>query len=165
MIENVNEYNLVFENSTLGGYVYLHPKQNKLEKAHNQFVGAFLANLGFKVWLLPPSDTPNHKSADAWLETENLMIEFKHCQTPTAAAIDKTIQKAKKQASHILLHIDCEIKVEKVIEGVEDRCQRPENQDIIKSIWIIWEATLFRFEIEEINSKKWRERLKLNKAT
>ena len=162
---NKAEYELVYKDEFSGGFVYLHPNQNKLEKAHNQFVGVYLAKQGFKIWLLPPSGQPNTKTADAWLENENLVIEFKHCQTPTAAAIDKAIQKAKKQAAYILLHIDCDIEVDKLIEGVENRCQRPENQALIESVWLIWEGTLFRFTRNEINSKTWREHLKLNKAT
>ena len=154
MIDNPDHFTLIYAHGTSGGKVFFHPMQNKLEKTHNQQVAIFLAKLGYQVWLLPPSNQPNSKTADAWLENEKLMIEFKHCQTPTATAIDKAIQKAKKQAKHILLDIDCEIILEKLIEGIENRCQRAENQLMITSIWLRYQGSLFRFGREEIVSKK-----------
>ncbi|PWK27897.1 hypothetical protein LV89_01304 [Arcicella aurantiaca] len=161
MIENPNEYQLIYNDINSDGYVFLNPNQNKMEKAHNAFVGIFLAKLGYKVWLLPPSNLPNIRTADAWLEEENLTIEFKHCQTPTSSAIDKAIQKAKKQAKYILLHIDCEIVLSNLIDGVENRTQRLENVLVIKEIWLIYREKLWRFSREEIVTKSWRKAFKI----
>jgi hypothetical protein len=161
MIETPNDYQLVYEDVNTSGYVYLHPNQNKTEKTHNIFVGLFLAKLGYKVWLLPPNDLPNVHTADAWLEEESLIIEFKHCQTPTSSAIDKAIQKAKKQAEYILLHIDCEISLNNLINGVEDRTQRPENVLAIKEIWLIYQEKLWKFSRKEIVTKSWRKALEI----
>ncbi|MEY4539348.1 MAG: hypothetical protein RLZZ306_1105 [Bacteroidota bacterium] len=161
MIETPNDYQLIYDNINSDGYVYLHPDQKKIEKTHNSFVGVFLAKMGYKVWLLPPSDSPNVRTADAWLKEENLIIEFKHCQTPTSSAIDKAIQKAKKQAEYILLHIDCEITLSNLINGVEDRTQRPENVLAIKEIWLIYQGKLWRFSREEIVTKIWRKALEI----
>ena len=161
MIETPNDYQLIYDDSNTNGYVYLHPHQKKIEKAHNSFVGIFLAKLGYQVWLLPPNDSPNVRTADAWLEKENLIIEFKHCQTPTSSAIDKAIQKAKKQAEYILLHIDCEITLSNLMDGVENRTQRPENELVIKEIWLIYLEKLWKFSREEIVTKKWRKGLEI----
>jgi hypothetical protein len=161
MIETPNDYQLVYEDVNTSGYVYLHPNQNKTEKTHNIFVGLFLAKLGYKVWLLPPNDLPNVRTADAWLEEKYLVIEFKHCQTPSSSAIDKAIQKAKKQAEYILLHIDCEISLNNLINGVEDRTQRPENVLAIKEIWLIYQEKLWKFSRKEIVTKSWRKALEI----
>ena len=142
-----------------GGYVRQHPNQNKLERQNNLKIGIILAQLGYKVWLLPVSNEPGVRSADAWLEDEAIFIEFKWCQTPSAAAIDKAIQKAKKQAPYILLEIDCDIRPQILITGVEDRCQRPENQEVIKEVWLLWKGELFKFSREEIVDKSWTLRL------
>ena len=161
MIESSNDYHLIYEHTNSNGFVYLHPEQNKMEKAHNSFVGIFLAKLGYKVWLLPPNDLPNVRTADAWLEEENLIIEFKHCQVPTSSAVDKAIQKAKKQAEYILLHIDCEITLSNLMDGVENRTQRPENVLAIKEIWLIYQEKLWKFSREEIVTKQWRKALEI----
>ena len=161
MIETHTDYQLIHEDVNIDGYVYLHPNQNKTEKTHNIFVGVFLAKLGYKVWLLPPNDLPNVRTADAWLEEENLIIEFKHCQTPSSSAIDKAIQKAKKQAEYILLHIDCEIALSNLIDGVENRTQRLENILVIKEIWLIYKEKLWKFSREEIVTKRWRKALEI----
>ncbi len=86
-----------------------------------------------------------------------MLVEFKLCQTPSASAIDKAIQKAKKQAPYILLEIDCEMAPQILITGVEDRCQRAENQDVIAEIWILWGSDLLKFTLEEVINKSWRE--------
>ena len=161
MIEYPNDYSLIYENINSNGFVYLHPKQNKMEKVHNSFVGIFLAKLGYKVWLLPPNNLPNVRTADAWLEEENLMIEFKHCQTSTSSAIDKAIQKAKKQSQYILLHIDCQIKLSNLINGIEDRTQRPGNEVAIKEIWLIYQNKLLKFSRDAIITKLWRKALEI----
>lgn len=161
MIENPNNYQLIYNDTNSDGFVYLHPDQNKMERVHNSFVGVFLAKLGYKVWLLPPNDLPNVRTADAWLEGENLIVEFKHCQTPTSSAVDKAIQKAKKQAEYILLHIDCEMALNNLIDGVENRTQRPENVLVIKEIWLIYQEKLWKFSREEIVTKRWRKALEI----
>ncbi len=86
-----------------------------------------------------------------------MLVEFKLCQTPSASTIDKAIQKAKKQAPYILLEIDCEMNPQVLITGVEDRCQRAENQDVIVEIWILWNTNLLKFTREEVVSMSWRE--------
>ena len=63
MLEKTEDYQLIYIDLNSNGYVYLHPEQNKMEKTHNSFVGIFLAKLGYKVWLLPPNDFPNVRSA------------------------------------------------------------------------------------------------------
>ncbi len=161
MINNPNDFQLIYEDIDSNGFVFLHPDQKKIEKTHNSFVGIFLAKLGYKVWLLPTNDLPNVRSADAWLEEENLIIEFKHCLTPTSSAIDKAIQKAKKQAEYILLHIDCEITLSNLIDGVENRTQRPENVLVIKEIWLIYQEKLWKFSREDIITKNWRSALEI----
>ena len=140
-----------------GGYVRQHPNQSKLEWVNNLRTAVFLAKRGYKVWLLPVSTMPGIRSADAWLENENIFVEFKLCQTPSASAIDKAIQKAKRQAPYILLEIDCEMDPQILITGVEDRCQRAENQDVIVEIWIVWGNDLLKFTLEEVINKSWRE--------
>lgn len=161
MIGNKNEYNLVYQDTFTGGFVYLHPNQNKQEREINVIVGTFLAKNGFRVWLIPPVDKIHIKTADAWLENENICIEFKHCQTPTSSAIDKAIQKAKKQAQHILLYIDCEVTLNNLINGIEDRTQRPENKNVIESIWIIWDNQFWQFSRKQILDKVCRNTLKI----
>jgi hypothetical protein len=162
---NVHEYIHAYPtNETLelsGGYVKRHPNQSKLEWMNNLRAAIFLAKRGYKVWLLPISTEPGMRSADAWLENEDIFVEFKLCQTPSASAIDKAIQKGKKQAKHILIQIDCEMTPEKIIDGVENRCLRPENKAIIASIWLIWNEQLFLFSIEDIISKQWRDSLEI----
>lgn len=90
-----------------------------------------------------------------------MIFEFKQNQKPTKSAIDVEIHAAKKQASNILLHIQSEIKVGDLIDGIEGRTLRPENVDKIKNLWLIWKKKLFQFSYVEIRDRTMRKALKI----
>lgn len=144
-----------------GGYVYVHNTHIGVERAKNIETATFLAKLGYKVQLLEVVNIQGHKNPDAYLINEALIFEFKQNLTPTKSAIDVEIHAAKKQASNILLHIQSEIKVGDLIDGIEGRTLRPENVDKIKSVWLIWKEQLFQFSYAQIRSKVMRNTLKI----
>jgi hypothetical protein len=143
------------------GSVEVHHTHVGEERIKNIETAKFLAKLGYKVKLLEVLNIQGHKNPDAYLVKEDMVFEFKQNQKPTKSAIDVEIHAAKKQASNILLHIQSEIKVGDLIDGIEGRTLRPENVDKIKNIWLIWKEKLFQFSYAEIRDKTMRKSLKI----
>lgn len=144
-----------------GGYVQVHDTHAGEERTKNIETAKFLARLGYQVRLLEVLNIQGHKNPDAYLVQEDMIFEFKQNQKPTKSAIDVEIHAAKKQASNILLHIQSEIKVGDLIDGIEGRTLRPENIDKIKNIWLIWKEKLFQFSYVEIRNRTMRKALKI----
>jgi Contact-dependent growth inhibition CdiA C-terminal domain len=144
-----------------GGYVQVHDTHAGEERTKNIETAKFLARLGYQVRLLEVLNIQGHKNPDAYLVQEDMIFEFKQNQKPTKSAIDVEIHAAKKQASNILLHIQSEIKVGDLIDGIEGRTLRPENIDKINNIWLIWKEKLFRFSYVEIINRTMRKALKI----
>jgi hypothetical protein len=143
-----------------GGYVYANNTHIGEEREKNIKTAIFLAKLGYQVHLLEVVNIQGHKNPDAYIVNENMIFEFKQNHTPTKSAIDVEIHAAKKQASNILIHIQSEIKVGDLIDGIEGRTLRPENADKINNIWLIWKEQLFQFSYSQIRSKQIRNILK-----
>jgi Contact-dependent growth inhibition CdiA C-terminal domain len=144
-----------------GGYVQVHDTHAGEERTKNIETAKFLARLGYQVRLLEVLNIQGHKNPDAYLVQEDMIFEFKQNQKPTKSAIDVEIHAAKKQASNILLHIQSEIKVGDLIDGIEGRTLRPENIDKINNIWLIWKEKLFQFSYVEIRNRTMRKALKI----
>ena len=144
-----------------GGYVQIHNTHTGEEKTKNIETATFLAKLGYQVQLLEVVNIQGRKNPDAYFVKECMIFEFKQNQTPTKSAIDVEIYTAKKQASNILLHIQSEIKVGDLIDGIEGRSLRPENVDKIKNIWLIWKGQLFQFSYSQIRSREMRNTLRI----
>jgi Contact-dependent growth inhibition CdiA C-terminal domain len=144
-----------------GGYVQVHDTHAGEERTKNIETAKFLARLGYQVRLLEVLNIQGHKNPDAYLVQEDMIFEFKQNQKPTKSAIDVEIHAAKKQASNILLHIQSEIKVGDLIDGIEGRTLRPENIDKINNIWLIWKEKLFQFSYVEIINRTMRKALKI----
>jgi hypothetical protein len=60
-----------------------------------------------------------------------------------------------------LLEIDCEIDIQKIIDGVENRCLRPESKAVILGIWLIWNGQSLQFLMDEFTSKQWQNSLEI----
>ena len=85
------------------GYVEVHITHNSHEEQRNIETAIILAKLGYQVRLLA-IDTA-FRTPDAYLVKEQIYIEFKHTQTPTAGAINNEIRDAQGQANYVLIHI------------------------------------------------------------
>lgn len=161
----MTDFTQVYPNSEeiepTGGYVYVHKTHVGDEREKNIKTATILAKLGYKVQLSEVMNIQGHKNPDAYLVEEDMIFEFKQNQTPTKSAIDVEIHAAKKQASNILLHIQSEIKVGDLIDGIEGRTLRPENVDKIKNIWLIWKDQLFQFSYTQIKNRTMRNTLKI----
>lgn len=149
------------ETESIDGYVQVHHTHTGEERTKNIETAIFLAKLGYKIKLLEVLNIQGHKNPDAYLVQEDMIFEFKQNQKPTKSAIDVEIHAAKKQASNILLHIQSEIKVGDLIDGIEGRTLRPENVDKIKNLWLIWKKKLFQFSYVEIRDRTMRKALKI----
>jgi hypothetical protein len=77
-------------------------------------------------------------------------VEFKHNQTPTASAIENEIKIAKRQADHILLHIQSDLTKGALIRGLRLHIHRAPG---VKSVWIIFKGELYCFTKEEIRNQ------------
>lgn len=115
------------EEEPSGGYVDIHETHYNHEAATNIETAIFLAKRGFKVHPLPIDNTPGIKNPDGYLIDEQIIIEFKHKQTPTASAIENEIRDAKKQADYILLHIRSDITKGNLIRGLRLHIHRAPN--------------------------------------
>jgi hypothetical protein len=144
-----------------GGYVQVHKTHIGEERTKNIATSTFLAKLGYQVQLLEVVNIQGHKNPDAYLVEEDMIFEFKQNLTPTKSAIDVEIHAAKKQVTNILLHIQSEIKVGDLIDGIEGRTLRPENIGKIKNIWLIWKEKLFQFSYAQIRNRTMRNTLKI----
>jgi hypothetical protein len=144
-----------------GGYVQVHHTHTGEERIKNIETATFLAQLGYQVKLLEVLNIQGHKNPDAYLVREDMIFEFKQNQKPTKSAIDVEIHAAKKQANNILLHIQSEIKIGDLIDGIEGRTLRPENVDKINNIWLIWKERLFQFSHNQIRDRSMRKTLKI----
>jgi Contact-dependent growth inhibition CdiA C-terminal domain len=149
------------ETEPTGGYVSVHNTHVGDEREKNIKTAIFLAKLGYQVHLLEVVNIQGHKNPDAYILNEDMIFEFKQNLTPTKSAIDVEIHAAKKQASNILIHIQSEIKVGDLIDGIEGRTLRIENVDKIKNIWLIWKQQLFQFSYSQIRDKTMRNTLKI----
>lgn len=132
-----------------GGYVEVHRTHNSEEAERNIETAILLAKLGYQVRLLLIDNTPHVKNPDAFLLKEQITIEFKHNQQPTASAIEKEIRYAHRQADYILIHIKSSIERNKLIGAIKGRLKRPSSQSI-KELWIIWKSELIRLKRKEI---------------
>lgn len=152
-MSDTRNYRLVYpdphtgEEEPSGGYVEVHKTHNAEEAQRNIETAILLAKLGFQVRLLPIDDTPNRKNPDAFLEREQIRIEFKHNQRPTASAIDNEIRDARRQADYVLLHIQSNVKKGDLCSAVKNRMKAALN---IKELWIIWRSELIRLKRKEI---------------
>lgn len=129
------------------GYVEIHTTHNSHEAQKNIETAILLAKLGFQVRLLPIDDTEGSKNPDAYLMKENIRIEFKHNQKPTASAIDNELRDARRQADYVLIHVQSKIKKGDLFHGVQNRMKAAQN---IKELWLIWKEKLIRLKRKEI---------------
>ena len=111
------------EVKTERGSVRIHAKHGKNETRSNTETATYLANKhGYDIDLLP--DLPNEKSADSYNRTLGKEQEYKEILSPTNNAIQKQIQKARKQANSIVLVVkgDCSLGV--LTTALNDRVRR-----------------------------------------
>ena len=104
-----------------GGYVEVHITHASHETERNIETAILLAKLGYQLRLLPIDDTEGTKNPDAFLIREQIKIEFKHNQRPTASAIDNEIRDARRQADYIVLHVQSKIKKEDLCNAIKNR--------------------------------------------
>ena len=132
-----------------GGYVEVHITHASHETENNIETAIVLAKLGYQVRLLAIDDRQGNKNPDAYLLKEQILIEFKHNQRPTASAIDNEIRDARRQADYILIHIKSSIEKSKLIGAIKSRLKRSSSQST-KELWIIWKGELVRLKRKEI---------------
>ena len=133
------------------GYVQISSLHGKSETIENIRIACFLANkLGHSTLLLARSD--DAKSPDSKNITLNIFQEYKVNQTATRSAIDNELRRASKQASHIVLEIQSEILIGDLRRGIYERISRTPN---VKTLYLIKDNTIKRYEREQILSKGW----------
>ncbi len=152
-MSNARLYKLIYpdleknEIEPSGGYVEVHITHNSHETERNIDTAVLLAKLGYQVRLLPIDDTEGTKNPDAFLVREQIKIEFKHNQRPTASAIDNEIRDARRQADYVLLHIQSKIKKGDLCSAIKNRLKAALT---IKELWIIWKGELIRLRRKEV---------------
>lgn len=152
-MSDTRHYHLVYPDpatndiETSGGYVEVHVTHDSHETELNVKTAILLAKLGYQVRLLPIDDTEGTKNPDAYLIREQIKIEFKHNQKPTASAIDNEIRDARRQADYILLHIQSKIKKGDLCAAIKNRLKAALT---IKELWIIWKGELIRLNRKEV---------------
>lgn len=146
-------YNLIYpdprtdEEEPSGGYVEVHVTHDSHEAERNIETAVILAKLGYQVRLLPIDDTQGTKNPDAFLVREQIKIEFKHNQRPTASAIDNEIRDARRQADYVLIHVQSRIKKGDLCSAIKNRMKAALT---IKELWIIWRGKLVRLKRKEV---------------
>lgn len=152
-MSDTRNYRLVYpdpqsnEEESSGGYVEVHISHNSHETEDNIITAIVLAKLGYQVRLLPIDDTQGTKNPDAYLLKEQIWIEFKHNQRPTASAIDNEIRDARRQADYVLLHVRSKIKKGDLCSAIKNRMKAALT---IKEVWLIWKDELIRLKRKEI---------------
>ncbi|WP_245859809.1 hypothetical protein [Spirosoma aerolatum] len=102
-MSDTRNYRLVYPDSRKneiepsGGYAEVHITHASHETENNIETAIVLAKLGYQVRLLAIDDRQGNKNPDAYLLKEQILIEFKHNQRPTASAIDNEIRDARRQ--------------------------------------------------------------------
>lgn len=132
-----------------GGYVEVHIGHHSHESVRNTETAVFLAKRSYKVRLLPIDNTPDVKNPDVYLPDEQLVVEFKHNQTPTTSAIENEIRDGKRQADYVLIHVKSDLTKGALIRGLRLQIHRAVN---LKEVWIIFQEELFRFTPDDIRS-------------
>lgn len=127
------------------GYVEVHRTHNSHEAQRNIETAIMLAKLGYQVRLLA-IDTA-FRTPDAYLIKEQIYIEFKHNQTPTAGAINNEIRDAQGQANYVLIHIQSTISRNNLISAIKNRMRDARK---VKELWLIWKEELIRLKRKEI---------------
>jgi hypothetical protein len=153
ILEIINLFILIPEpasKSLQAGYVEVHITHHTKETAQNVETAIFLAKLVFKIRLLGIDNTPGVKNPDAYFVDERIIVEFKHNQTPTPSAIENALKDAKRQADHVLLHIQSDLTKGDLIHGLRRHIHRAPN---VKSVWIIYQNKLYQFSREEIRNQ------------
>ena len=152
-MSDTRNYQLVYpdpftnEEEPSGGYVEVHTTHNSHEMADNIKTAIILAKLGYQVRLLPIDDTQGTKNPDAYLLREQILIEFKHNQRPTASAINNEIRDARRQADYVLVHIQSKIKKGDLCGAIKNRMKAALT---IKELWLIWKDELIRLKRKEM---------------
>ncbi|PRY22945.1 hypothetical protein CLV58_14331 [Spirosoma oryzae] len=152
-MSDTRNYRLVYpdprmnEEEPSGGYVEVHLSHNSHETQLNIETAVVLAKLGYQVRLLAIDDSQGMKNPDAYLLREQIVIEFKHNQRPTASAIDNEIRDARRQADYVVLDIRSSIRKGDLCSGVINRMKAAPN---VKELWIIWRGELVRLKRKDI---------------
>jgi hypothetical protein len=108
---------------TENGAVYVHPSHGKQEYQENIQMAKWRANdFGEQIILLPKANAGF--SADSYNLTRKVLEEFKTNQKETISAIDNALRKGAKQADHIILKIDSDIRVGDFTNALTDRISR-----------------------------------------
>jgi hypothetical protein len=124
------------EKELSGSYVEVHISHDSHETQLNIETAVVLAKLGYQVRLLAIDDSQGMKNPDAYLLREQIVIEFKHNQRPTASAIDNGIRDARRQADYIVL----DIRKGDLYSAVINRMKAAPNAE---ELWIIWRGSWF----------------------
>lgn len=105
---------------TQNGKIYVHPDHGKNELEENLEFARWRAELfGEEVILIP---NPQHvKSADSFNITRGVLEEYKRSVTPSKNSIDSLLREGSKQAGHIILEIDSDIRVGTLQSGIRGR--------------------------------------------
>ncbi len=138
------------ETEPSGGYVEMHVTHASNEAVKNVETAIVLAKQGFKVRLSPITNVPFVKNPDAYLIDEDIVIEFKHNNTPTPSAIANELRDAKKQANYVLLHINSDLTKGGLIRGLRSCIHRATN---VLEVWIIYREELYCFTPEEVRNE------------
>jgi hypothetical protein len=147
-MSDTRNYQLVYpdprtdEEEPSGGYVEVHITHSANELRENLDTAIFLAKRGYKIRLLGIDNTPGLKNPDAYFIDEEIIVEFKHNQTPTASAISNELRDAKKQADHILLHINSALTKGDLLRGLNVNIHRAKA---LQRVWVIFQEQLYCF--------------------
>lgn len=135
-MSDTRNYRLVYPDSRTneeepsGGYVEVHLSHDSHETQLNIETAIVLAI----------DDSQGMKNPDAYLLREQIVIEFKHNQRPTASAIDNEIRDARRQADYIVLDVRSSIRKSDLCSGVINCMKAAPN---VKKLWIIWRGSWF----------------------
>ena len=137
--------------SPTGGYVIQHETHDGQEAHDNLFIARMLADLGEKIKLLAVNETPGAKNPDATIN--GVLWEFKTLQSPSVNALDKAIQRGKKQAANILVHAPAVMSAGALQQSIFDRVQRSPG---IAKIRVLHQGQVQEFTRAEILAPRFR---------
>lgn len=140
---------------TKRGKLRTHSKHGKSEKQENIKVATYFAEKYEHVIDLLPLKK-NSSSADAYNHTLKHRMEFKVSKTNSFNSIDKAIQKANKQAEHVVLWIESDITAETFMNAITSRLRRCDRIQYITIVRNGKDTTLSRdVIIENITEMTW----------
>lgn len=152
-LEYVRQENIGVNN----GYLDIHTLADTTPG--NRVVGEILANLGYKVRLLPdiqpqniqlrnlfmPSGIKLNKSPDAMIGGR--IFEFKNIEANSYNAISQELRKAGKQANYVLLHIKGQMDDNIINRAIRGRVK---NKKDIQEVWLVKDGYLKKYNREFI---------------